>query len=192
MSERLSGSDDPKVRQSAPRLERAIARAANLAEAALKFGKADEPRPELRSVNVHAALEEAASDALAGHPLIAWSNGADIAAAVHADPDNLHRILVNLLRNAAEALRDHPKGRIEGMVTRKAGSVDIDIVDTGRGVPGDIRDALFQPFATAHRDSGVGLGLAIARELARAQGGEVTLASSDARGSCFRVTLPSS
>ncbi len=192
VSERLSGSDDPKVRQSAPRLERAIARAANLAEAALKFGKADEPRPQLQSVNVHAALEEAAGDALAGHPHIVWVNSADVAACVRADADNLHRILVNLLRNAAAVLRDDPAARIEGAVTPAAGGYDIDVIDTGPGVAPDIRAALFQPFAAAQRDSGVGLGLAIARELARAQGGDVTLASSDAGGSCFRVTLPAS
>ena len=190
VSERLAGSDDPKVRQSAPRLERAIARAANLAEAALRFGKADEPRPALRSVNVHAALEEGASDALAPWPAVSWSNGADVTAAVHADPDSLHRILVNLLRNAAQVLREHPEGRIAVTARAADDAIAIDITDNGAGVPAEIREALFQPFATAQRDSGVGLGLAIARELARAQGGDVTLVSSDAGGSRFRVALP--
>ena len=190
VSERLAGSDDPKVRQSAPRLERAIARAASLAEAALRFGKADEPRPALSSVNVHAALEEGASDALAAFPAVHWINVADVTTAVRADPDSLHRILVNLLRNAAQVLRDHPDGRIDVTARALDGNVAIDIADNGPGVSCEIRDALFQPFATAQRDSGVGLGLAIARELARAQGGDVTLASSDAGGSRFRVTLP--
>jgi hypothetical protein len=188
VSERLAGSEDPKVRQSAPRLARAIARASALAEAALRFGKADEPRPALRDVDVAGALDEAAGEALARHPRVAWRNAA-ATAVVRADPDNLHRILSNLIRNAAEAMTDRPDPLIRAEVARAGDAVAIDIIDNGPGVPYSMRDQLFQPFATAHRDSGVGLGLAIARELARAQGGDVVLAASNEDGSNFRVTL---
>ena len=190
VSERLSGSDDPKVRQSAPRLERAIARAAGLAEAALKFGKADEPTPALRNVGVRAALEDAAGDALAPCPEVAWRNGADAAINVRADPDGLHRILVNLLRNAGQALRGRADARVAATATRVGEVIQIDVTDNGPGVPAGVGDALFEPFATAQREGGTGLGLAIARELARAMGGDVTLAASNERGACFRVTLP--
>lgn len=189
VSERLSGSDDPKVRQSAPRLERAIARAAALAEAALRFGKADEPRPMLQTVDVSAALDDAAGDALARHPKIRWTNRA-AALSVRADPDNLHRILVNLLRNAADALKDRDGASIEGTASVTGDAVVIDIVDNGPGIAADVRPKLFHAFATAQRDSGVGLGLAISRELGRAQGGNVTLEETGPDGSRFRVTLP--
>ncbi len=188
VSDRLAGSDDPMVRQSAPRLERAIARAAALAEAALRFGKADEPRPVLQTVDVREALEEAAADALARHPSVAWTNGAD-AFPVRADPDALHRILVNLLRNAAEAQRGRDGAAIAAAARVADGMVLLDIADKGPGISADVRERLFQPFATAQRDSGVGLGLAISRELARAQGGDVTLEAGGPEGSVFRVVL---
>jgi signal transduction histidine kinase len=191
VSERLSGSDDPKVRQSAPRLERAIARAVALAEAALRFGKADEPRPTPVHVNVYGALDEAADEALARHPDVAWSNAAP-PLGVRADPDALHRILSNLIRNAAEAVAGVEGPRIVASAAATGDAVEIDIEDNGPGVPAGIREQIFQPFATAQRPSGVGLGLAIARELARAQGGDVELVTEHGGGARFRVTLPAS
>lgn len=190
VSERLSGSDDPKVRQSAPRLERAIARAAALAEAALRYGKADEPQPTLVHVDVYAALQEAADEALAQHPGVVWSN-APSDFGVRADPDALHRILSNLIRNAAEAVGSVAQPQVSARVVVSKDVVKIDISDNGPGVPPLIREQIFQPFATAHRASGVGLGLAIARELARAQGGDLELVDGGS-GACFRVALPAS
>jgi len=191
VSERLATSDDPTVRQSAPRLERAIARAAALAEAAVRFGKADEPRPMLVHVNVFGALNEAADEALVQHPRVNWSNAAP-PLGVRADPDALHRILSNLIRNAAEAVAECARPEIAASASAHADVVEIDVTDNGLGVPAAVREQIFQPFATAQRASGVGLGLAIARELARAQGGDVELVATDNGGARFRVTLPSS
>jgi signal transduction histidine kinase len=192
VSDRLSGSDDPKVRQSAPRLERAIARAAALAEAALKYGKADEPKPRLQELSVRTALDEAAGDALAGRAGIAWANEA-APVSVRADPDSLHRVFVNLMRNAGDVLAGQDGARIAAATLDLGEMIAIDIVDNGPGVSDRVRPALFQPFATTQRDGGgVGLGLSISRELCRAMGGDVTLQETSASGSRFRVLLPKS
>jgi signal transduction histidine kinase len=68
-------------------------------------------------------------------------------------------------------------------------------MDTGIGIPGDKREAVFEPFvqldnALNRRGSGAGLGLAISRDLARAMGGELRLTSSEDVGSIFTLTMP--
>lgn len=188
VSDRLSGSADPTVRQSAPRLARAIARAVALAEAALRFGKADEPQLVAEEVDVRAALEEAADEALSRHPDVVWTNEAPPLRA-RADRDALHRILSNLIRNAAEAMQTSADKRVHASAASHGRAIEIEIVDRGPGIPPGMRAKLFEPFAS-QRDNGLGLGLAIARELARAQGGDLAHVDSDGPGARFRVSVP--
>lgn len=193
VTERLSESEDPRVRQSAPRLERAIGRAAGLAAAALRYGKAEEAAPVLSPVRVRDAVNEALDDALAPFPGLA--RNADIAAdlLVIADPEQLHRVLVNLLRNAAQAASSARAGdpaALRVAAVRRGPVIAVTIADRGAGVPEAARANLFEPFVSAERKEGAGLGLAIARELARAQGGDVVLAGTGPDGSVFEVTLP--
>jgi signal transduction histidine kinase len=189
VTERLSESDDPQVRKNAPRLERVIARAGGLAEAAMRYGRAEEPTPLLQRVMLFDALEEAASDALA--PFVAeWRNDSAADLAVFADAEHLHRIAANLIRNAAQAsanagkpLRVLARARVVRDITV------VEICDSGPGVPEPLRARLFEPFGASTRKDGAGLGLAIARELATAMGGDVDLADSGPGGSIFAITL---
>jgi signal transduction histidine kinase len=68
--------------------------------------------------------------------------------------------------------------------------IAIEIADDGPGLPPKARDNLFRPFFGTARPGGSGLGLSIARELARAHGGELSLVSSTGAGTVFRLTLP--
>lgn len=192
LTERLNASADPNARQIAPRLERAIERAVNLAQAALTFGKADEQPPDLKPLPIRAALADAAEEALAAFPKVLWTNAAEDIA-VTADEDQLHRILTNLIRNAAQAItaqegRAAP-GTIAATATIFGDRALIRIVDTGPGLPDAVRARLFVPFQ-AGGPTGVGLGLAIARELARAQGGELALVATGPEGTAFELSLP--
>jgi signal transduction histidine kinase len=147
----------------------------------------------LAPVRANEAARDAAQDALAGFTQI----GADIDIAedivLIADPEHLHRILVNLIRNAAQAISAKP-GEGAGVslrAERRSGAVAIMVADHGPGVPEALRDTLFDAFVTADRSgAGSGLGLAIARDLARLMGGEVTLARSSGAGAVFEVSLP--
>lgn len=198
VSDRLASSDDPKVRLVAPRLERALLRASKLAEAALRYGKAEEPPPRMEPVGLAAALAEAAADALAGFPQVPFFNqvGGDVI--IRADRDQLHRILVNLMRNAAQAMtaetdEDEPAPRpprLGATAHFEHGMARIRIEDAGPGLPAAMKAKLFQPFSSAHRGEGSGLGLAIARELARSQGGDLELAASGPDGAAFDLRLP--
>ncbi len=191
VSERLADSDDPKVRQSAPRLERALERAVKLAESTLSYGRAEEPAPRIQSVAVRAALDEAAAEALSSYPAIRFESRVGTDVIVRADRDNLHRIAANLLRNAAQAMTGggSPEGAIVLDAARENGAILLTFTDGGPGVPERVKPNLFAPFAASTRQGGSGLGLAIARELARAMGGDLLLLPSE-KGARFGLRLP--
>lgn len=192
VADRLAQSEDPAVRQLAPRLERTIDRAAGLAASTLKYGRADEDPPVLVHVDVAEAVEEAAVESLIGFADVKYRADIESNLGCVADPDHLHRILGNLIRNAAQAMKDHTR-RDKTLIVRAArteGRCEIEVVDHGPGVKADIRARLFEPFVSAAPEAGgTGLGLAIARELTRSMGGELELARTGAEGSIFRIIL---
>ncbi|MBI1186285.1 MAG: HAMP domain-containing protein [Alphaproteobacteria bacterium] len=193
VTERLTRSDDPSVRQAAPRLERAIGRAAGLAAATLRYGRAEEAAPVLARVAVRGAVEEAADDALAAFAAVTRRIDVGDDLSVVADADQLHRILANLIRNAAQAVAQTERAATDQIVMRaqrRGAQIAISIADRGGGVAEGARAHLFEPFVSSRRQEGTGLGLAIARELARAMGGDVILGETSAEGSVFEVSLP--
>ena len=104
---------------------------------------------------------------------------------VAGDAVRLRQVISNLLTNAAEAgaHRVELAGGVDGHAIR------ILVRDDGHGIDAEVRDRLFEPFATG-RSSGTGLGLAISRRIAERHGGTLTLASSTARGTSFELRLP--
>ena len=138
-----------------------------------------EPRARAKGIDVAAGYDGAVSEA------------------VRADPDKLLQILLNLISNA---IKFSERG---GRVNLECACVDdgstpmiaVEVRDSGRGIPADKLDAIFDPFFQVDRTltrnaDGVGLGLAISRTLARAMSGEITATSTAGAGSSFRVTLP--
>ena len=101
-SDRLAASGDPKVAQSLPRLERALDRAARLAEEVLAYGRSEEPAPEPRLISLWQAARDAAEDAGLTEGGVRLELDGTAEAPVTADPDQLDRILVNLFRNARQ------------------------------------------------------------------------------------------
>lgn len=187
VSEVLAKSEDPRVTRAAPRLERALERAIELATATLDYGRAAPRPPKLQTVCLRSVIAEAADEALNGHtPRVIVEIPDDLT--VETDPEHLHRIAANLLRNAAEAL--HQCGRTDPVIriTLRQGAVVFE--DNGPGLPDTARENLFRPFAGSGRTGGTGLGLVIAHELAAALGGELTLLKTDEDGTAFRLILP--
>ncbi len=193
-SERLAALKDPKVSQALPRLERALDRAVKLASGVLAYGKTQEAAPEPRPVPLAAAVAVAAEEARIDETGIHLVCRIAQSEQVSADPDQLHRILANLLRNARQAI-EHQEGRrkagrIEVTLTRADNVSLIRVADNGPGVPERARERLFQPFAGSGRPDGAGLGLAIARELAQGHGGDLTLVANSDKGATFELRLP--
>jgi len=193
-SERLAALKDPKVSQALPRLERALDRAVKLATDVLTYGKTQEAAPDARPTPLAATLEAAAEEARLSDEGVRLVSEVGAAEQVFADPDQLHRMLVNLLRNAREAM-EQQAGRAEPGLVRVTLIHDEDarrirVADNGPGVSERARERLFQPFAGSSRPGGAGLGLAIARELAQGHGGDLLLAETGPSGSTFELRLP--
>ncbi|MBU6167050.1 MAG: sensor histidine kinase [Alphaproteobacteria bacterium] len=108
--------------------------------------------------------------------------------AVRGERVRLEQIIVNLVQNALQALAGHADGRIVIAPTASAHQVEILVTDNGPGVPQALVETLFTPFATG-REDGLGLGLAIARDIARGFGGDLQLAANGPDGASFALWL---
>jgi len=106
---------------------------------------------------------------------------------VPLDRQRIQRVLVNLLVNALDVMPDGGTIRISALVEHN--SVLIKVRDTGPGIAPEIRDRIFQPFVTAGKASGLGLGLALSRQAVIDHGGRMWLESGSA-GACFALSLP--
>ena len=189
ISERLAGSSDPRVRQILPRLVASIDRAIALCTQSLKFGRAEEPPPR-RSVVALAPLVDEVGESLAlrADGPVRWRNQVANGLSVDADRDQLFRVLVNLGRNALQAIE--VDGEISVSAWREGSGILIDVADSGGGLSNAAREHLFEPFRGGARAGGIGLGLAIARDLVRAHGGDIALVETGPRGTRFRLRLP--
>jgi signal transduction histidine kinase len=195
LSDQLASVPDPRVQRFAPKLMRSLERAIDFCQSTLSYGRAQEAAPDRRMMLVEPAIAEVRESAgLATDASITWISAIERGLTIDADPDQLFRVLLNLVRNAAQALESRPKGdaatlqiRITG---RREGSVAIlEVSDTGPGVPAKAREHLFEAFQSSGRPGGSGLGLAIAAELVRAHGGGIDLVEGTI-GATFRIVIP--
>jgi signal transduction histidine kinase len=198
MADRLEASDDPAVQRATPKILASLTRAVNLTESTLAFGRAEEPSPKLERVR----LAEIAEDVVENERLATGGNteagcitySCDVPAdlVLRADPEQLHRVLSNLVRNARQAIAATGKAgeiRIDGR--EQDGSWRIEVRDTGPGLPKKAVEHLFKPFHGGARKGGTGLGLAIAAEIVRGHGGTLELVESGPEGTTFAICLPS-
>lgn len=193
VADRLETVQDPTVKRIAPKLINSLSRAINLTEATLAFGRAEEPAPKLNRVPLEPLVDDVLdNDNLAqGDGEVSYD--ADIAPGmvVRADPEQLHRVLSNLVRNARQAITATGQ---PGEVTIRAGEHEggwcIEVRDTGPGLPEGAREGLFKPFSSTDKVGGSGLGLAICAEILRGHGGQLKLQSTGPEGTTFALYLP--
>nr|WP_170787596.1 HAMP domain-containing sensor histidine kinase [Ruegeria lacuscaerulensis] len=192
-TDRIESSDDPLVRRMAPKLVNSITRAVSLCESTLAFGRAEEPAPTLTMVPMRAVADDVvASEQLAvagGCVEIVNELPEDLIA--RADPEQIFRVIMNLVRNARQALVAAGKpGRITIAGCEYETNWCIEIRDNGPGLPPKARENLFTPFQGGVRKGGSGLGLAISQELVRGHGGDLVLAETGPMGTTFEIRLP--
>jgi signal transduction histidine kinase len=107
---------------------------------------------------------------------------------IRIDEGKLKRAIFNLARNAAEAMPGG--GTFTICVWREGERIHLSFADTGMGVPDEVRDRLFQPFASHGKPDGTGLGLAIVKQVIEAHGGEIRFESTPGKGTTFTCSLP--
>src|SRR5712692_2307382 len=194
-SERLAKIADPHVQRFAPKLMRALERAIAFCQSTLSYGRVQEPPPDRRAIALEPLVAEVRETlGLDRDAPLRWIGAVERGLMVDADPDQLFRILLNLARNAVQALegraaRDPGRDQVRITGRREGAVVVIEVSDTGPGLPERARARLFEAFQGSTRTGSVGLGLAIVAELVRAHGGEIRLVEGTI-GATFRLTIP--
>jgi len=110
-------------------------------------------------------------------------------AVVFADAYYLRQVVDNLVRNAREAMGDTPDARLRVTVERDAGQAVVSVADNGPGIAADKLKDIFKPFHST-KGKGMGLGLAICREIVEAHAGRIEVDSTVGEGTTFTVRLP--
>ena len=107
---------------------------------------------------------------------------------IRIDEGKVKRAVINLARNAAEAMPDG--GTFTISAWKDGERLVLSFADTGNGIPEAIRDKVFQPFVTEGKRDGTGLGLAIVKQVIEAHGGEIRFESTPGKGTTFTFSLP--
>jgi signal transduction histidine kinase len=194
----VRGSLNADQAQDVARIRRSQKHLLTLINDVLNFAKVDAGQAEYRltAVPVDEALKD--TESMIAPQILAKGlryqyKGAGRTESVLADPEKMQQIVLNLLSNAVKFTETG--GSITVSATPRGNCIEIAVKDTGVGIAGEKIDKVFDPFVQAGRQlnqpaQGVGLGLAISRDLARAMKGEITLESAVGKGSTFTLTLP--
>jgi len=190
LSDQLASVPDPRVQRFAPKLMRSLERAIAFCQSTLSYGRAQEAAPDRRMILIEPVVAEVRESAgLASDTSITWISAIERGLAIDADPDQLFRVLLNLVRNAEQALEGQPATQIRITGRREGAVAIIEVSDTGPGISAATRENLFKAFQTSGRPGGSGLGLAIAAELVGAHDGQIHLVEGTI-GATFRITIP--
>ncbi len=171
-----------------------IKRIEQLIKGLLNFARP--PQPNFAHTNVNAVLDGVADLVLkkqspgqeTGGIAMTRDFGADLPE-ITADPMQLRQVFMNLLLNAADAMQGEGALGIKTRFDAAAGTVLVEISDTGRGIDPAVMDKIFQPFFTT-KPRGTGLGLAISKRLIEDHGGGISIERNPAGGATFKIVLP--
>jgi len=198
ISERLANDPDERIKVMGERLVRSVDRGVKLCEATLAFSQSAEEKPSPRPLVIAKLIDEAGADSMAEEGKVQFVNTVPDDLEVQADPDHTYRILHNLFRNTVQALQANTqtspqishKKILKIEANTDNGKAVFLISDTGTGIPKDVHENLFKAFTSGINKGGTGLGLTISRELARGQGGNLSLQSTGPEGTVFALSLP--
>lgn len=193
LADRLEASNDPGVQKMAPKLLNSLSRGINLCERTLTFGKADEPAPEIRTMTLKPLVDDIIDNEMisSANDKVQLLSTISHDLEISADPDQMFRVLTNLIRNARQAIEGTEKlGVVTIAAEEQDQGVEITIRDTGPGLPKTAQEHLFEPFQGNARQGGTGLGLVISAELIKGHGGTLDLVETSPSGTTFRISIP--
>jgi signal transduction histidine kinase len=192
----VRGGDSHAIAKEMAKLKEAADRLRRMIEEILDFARSGTSEIELSSVSVAKFLDHTVRSFvtdLADQGIVTKIDlNIDEGQEVTLDQDRIKRVLENLLANAREAVMntEGPR-RIFVSSESQDGHLLFRVADSGEGIPEDLVDQLFEPFSTAGKKRGTGLGLATVRNLVRAHGGKITVESKAPEGgAAFTVWLP--
>jgi signal transduction histidine kinase len=185
VADRLQETADPVVKRAANTLIPAVERAAELVSRTVDFAREGPPAITRGNVPLRDLVDEVANVIRAADPALLVDNLLPGSLCLSLDRTQIYRVLVNLMRNAAEA----GATRIAITFECENGQVRLVVADNGPGLTRKVQENLFRPFTGSGRRGGTGLGLAIARDLIRAHGGELMLRKTGPSGTEFVMGL---
>jgi two-component system, LuxR family, sensor kinase FixL len=142
--------------------------------------------------NVNRVVEEASAIALIGaesEGVHVTNNLAPDTGEASIDRIQIQQVVINLIRNAIDAMIDSKEKHLTISTTRINGFIEVKVSDTGHGVPDDVKKRLFEPFFTS-KDEGMGIGLSISKSIIDAHQGEIFSMDKDSPGSVFIFRVP--
>jgi signal transduction histidine kinase len=168
-----------------------LERITKLVSGLLDFAKPK--KPKLRKADINQVIEEIIPliQVEAGKRDIAIETNLRETPKAKLDPDQMKQVFLNILLNAVEAVKAHGRISITSRDIRKNGSeyVQVEIADTGKGIPKKILESIFDPFFTT-KEKGSGLGLAISHQIVEDHHGIIEVVSMPKKGTTFFINLP--
>lgn len=191
MLDRLEGDVPPALRGALEETAKQALRAGDIIRHLREFvtrGDTDKQAEDIKKM-----IEEAGALALVGsreRGIKSVFDFSDKGGLVMADRVQIQQVLINLMRNAMEAMRDSERKEltVRTRVTEN-GRMQVEVEDTGPGISDEIAPQLFQPFVTS-KAHGMGIGLSISKRIIESHGGELTVSRNAAGGATFAFSLP--
>jgi two-component system sensor kinase FixL len=169
-------------------IEKSAVRASNIIRSLKEMNSGSAARRQL--LDPKPLIEEAASLAMLGDdPAVALRFDLADGLCVAGDSVQIQQVIINLVRNAVEAMADSPRRELLVSARAVAGTVALHVEDSGPGIPAEMMDHLFEAFISSKPD-GMGVGLSISRTIVEAHGGTLSAVNRDDGGASFRLTLP--
>jgi two-component system sensor kinase FixL len=183
------GSDPEKVRDALERASEQALRAGQIIRRLREFvarGETDRQVERLPKL-----LEEASALALVGareHGVLVRFDLDPAAELVIADKVQVQQVVLNLIRNAMDAMEGAPRRELRIASHAKGDMVEVEVADTGPGISDEVAQRLFHPFVTT-KETGMGIGLSISRTIIESHGGRIVGEGNRDGGATFRFTL---
>jgi len=185
----------PAIQAAAAKIRSAAERCARIVRTFLAMARQQPPQRGPVAINdVISAAFDIAGYAVRASGIAVELVLADDVPPIHADADQLHQVLLNLIINAQQSLQDQlgPRRlRITSRYDRSTQRLLVTVADNGPGIPEAVRARVFEPyFTTKPLGEGTGVGLAVSQGIVEAHGGSLTVETSQGRGAEFLITLP--
>ncbi|MBP2684334.1 MAG: hypothetical protein H6Q79_2373, partial [Deltaproteobacteria bacterium] len=190
-AEGLDSEEKGRIGAAVAQAKAASEKIATVVQRVMEFSKPVVPKLD------RADLNRVIRESIATSEIADWKNGVQLREHLSpeplycvADPALLGLVLINLVTNAFQAMKESPDPkRITVRVAREGDLAVVHVADTGPGVPGHLREKIFDPFFTTRR-GGYGIGLSLCQRIVSKHGGRISVGSAEGGGAEFRVELP--